>query len=403
MSRIASSFHFRRLAFTLLALLLIAGCSDRPSDDNETAGEMNQNSEDAIEPSPFGETADGTSVDLYTLTNANGMRLDVTNYGGIIVRLLVPDAAGELEDITLGYDSLGGYLDQSPYFGAIIGRYGNRIAQGRFTLAGETYELARNNGPNHLHGGEKGFDKVVWDVESFENENGVGLIFSYTSPDGEEGYPGTLQAKVTYTLTDQNELIFDYEATTDEATPVNLTQHAYFNLAGHGSGDILDHVVTINADTFTPVDSTLIPTGELRPVAGTPFDFTQPTPIGARIEEEENEQIRFGLGYDHNFVLNRNEPGADSLALAARVFEPTSGRVMEVFTTEPGVQFYSGNFLDGSITGKDGAVYEHRTGFCLETQHFPDSPNQSTFPSTILRPGETYRSRTVYKFDAREV
>ena len=403
MPPIASSNFPHRIAATLVLMALVAGCSDRPTDDGETAGKMNQNSEDAIEHIPFGETSDGTPVELYTLTNANGMRLDVTNYGGIIVRLLVPDASGELEDITLGYDSLGGYLEQSPYFGAIIGRYGNRIAGGRFTLDGETYELARNNGPNHLHGGEKGFDKVVWNTEPFENEEGTGLIFTYTSPDGEEGYPGTLDAKITYTLTDQNELIFDYEATTDEATPVNLTQHTYFNLAGHDSGDILDHVVTINADAFTPVDSTLIPTGELRPVAGTPFDFTQPTPIGARIDEEENEQIRFGLGYDHNFVLNRNEPGADSLALAARVFEPTSGRVMEVFTTEPGVQFYSGNFLDGSITGKGGAVYAHRTGFCLETQHFPDSPNQPAFPSTILRPGETYRSRTVYKFDTRDV
>ena len=403
MPRITASYISRLIAATFAIPLLVAGCSDRPADDGETTDEMNQNSEVAIEHRPFGETPDGTPVELYTLTNANGIRLDVTNYGGIIVRLLVPDSSGELEDITLGYDSLGGYLEQSPYFGAIIGRYGNRIAEGRFTLDGETYELARNNGPNHLHGGERGFDKVVWNAERFENADGVGLIFTYTSPDGEEGYPGTLEAKVTYTLTDQNELIFDYEATTDKATPVNLTQHAYFNLAGHDSGDILGHVVTINADAFTPVDSTLIPTGEIRGVTGTPFDFTQPTPIGARIDDEENEQIRFGLGYDHNFVLNRSEPGADSLALAARVFEPTSGRVMEVFTTEPGVQFYSGNFLDGSITGKDGAVYEHRTGFCLETQHYPDSPNQPEFPSTILRPGETYRSRTVYKFDTREV
>lgn len=381
-----------RTMLAALALLLIAGCSERP--ESTTSEEMSR---------PFGEAPDGTPVNLYTLTNANGMRVDVTNYGGIIVRLLVPDADGELEDITLGYDSLDGYLEQSPYFGAIIGRYGNRIDEGRFTLDGETYQLATNNGPNHLHGGEQGFDKVVWNAEPFSGEDSTGIVFTYTSPDGEEGYPGTLEAKVTYILTNDNELIFDYEATTDEATPVNLTQHAYFNLAGHDSGDILDHVLMINADAFTPVDSTLIPTGEIRPVEGTPFHFRQPTPIGARINNEENQQIRFGLGYDHNFVLKRDNLGADSLALAARVFEPTSGRVMEVYTTEPGVQFYSGNFLDGSITGKDGAVYEHRTGFCLETQHFPDSPNKPDFPSTILRPDETYRSRTVYKFDTREV
>ncbi len=376
-------------AAAMLAFGLNIGCSDGPPVETP----------DAIQEQPFGQTPEGTAVNLYTLTNESGMRVDVTNYGGIIVRLLVPDADGDLGDITLGYDSIAGYLEETPYFGAIIGRYGNRIGAGRFTLDGETYELARNNGPNHLHGGEKGFDKVVWNAEPFESENGSGLIFTYTSPDGEEGYPGTLEAKVTYTLTDDNELIFDYEATSDKATPVNLTQHAYFNLAGHASGDVLDHVLTINADAFTPVDSTLIPTGELRPVAGTPFDFAVPTPIGARINNE-NEQIRFGGGYDHNFVLNM--AGADSLKSAARVQEPTSGRVMEVFTTEPGVQFYSGNFLDGSITGKDGAVYEHRTGFCLETQHYPDSPNKPNFPSTILRPGETYRSRTVYKFGTHD-
>lgn len=378
---------------TILILLLFSACGDAPQ----------EHSGSRVQTEPFGEPREGTPVSLYTLTNSNSLELEVASYGGIITRLLVPDSQGNFEDVTLGYDSLEGYLEASPYFGAIIGRYGNRIDEGRFSLGGETYQLARNNGPNHLHGGEKGFDKVVWNAEPFENEREVGIVFTYTSPDGEEGYPGTLQTKVTYTLTNANELIFDYEATTDKATAVNLTQHAYFNLAGHDSGDILDHVLTVNADAFTPVDSTLIPTGEIRPVDGTPFDFLEPTPIGARINNEDNEQIRFGGGYDHNFVLNRENAGTDSLHLAARVFEPTTGRVMEVFTTEPGVQFYSGNFLDGSITGKGGAVYEHRTGFCLETQHYPDSPNQADFPSTILRPGETYRSRTVYKFDTRRV
>lgn len=337
---------------------------------------------------------------LYTLTNANGVEARVTNYGGIIVSLRVPDAQGQFDDIVLGYDALASYLDETPYFGAIIGRYGNRIGGAQFELDDSTYTLAANDGPNHLHGGVKGFDKVIWDAEPFEDERGTGLILTYTSPDGQEGYPGQLNATVTYLLTDENELIFDYEATTDKATPVNLTQHTYFNLAGDGSGDILDHQMMINADAFTPVDSTLIPTGELRPVEGTPFDFRQPTAIGARIDAD-NEQIRFGPGYDHNFVLNRADALAASLTLAARVTEPRSGRVMEVFTTEPGIQFYSGNFLDGSLTGKGGVAYEHRTGFCLETQHFPDSPNKPGFPSTILRPGETYHSRTVYKFSVQ--
>ena len=382
----------------LLALLLVAGCTaqEEPPQPEDTPPEATT----SLTPQPFGQTEEGTPVQLYTLTNANGVEARVTNYGGIIVSLRVPDTQGQVEDIVLGYDSLASYLDETPYFGAIIGRYGNRIDEAQFELDDTTYTLEANNGPNHLHGGAKGFDKVVWNAEPFEDERGTGLIFTYTSPDGEEGYPGTLNAKVTYLLTDDNELIFDYEATTDKATPVNLTQHTYFNLAGDGSGDILDHEMMINADTFTPVDSTLIPTGELRPVEGTPFDFRQPTPIGARIDED-NEQIRFGPGYDHNFVLKRENADADSLVLAARVTEPTSGRVMEVFTTEPGLQFYSGNFLDGTLTGKGGVAYAHRTGFCLETQHFPDSPNQPDFPSTILRPGETYRSRTVYKFSTQ--
>jgi aldose 1-epimerase len=347
----------------------------------------------------FGQTADGVAVELYTLTNPDGIEVRAISYGGIILSLKVPDREGKLGDVVLGYDALDGYLKASPYFGSIIGRYGNRIAGGKFSLDGKPYTLATNNGKNALHGGVKGFDKVVWQAEPLEQDDRVGVVFSYTSPDGEEGYPGTLQATVTYALTDANELVFEYQAVTDKATPVNLTQHSYFNLAGDGSGDVLGHELMLNASRFTPVDSTLIPTGELRGVEGTPFDFRTPTAIGARIAAND-EQIRFGGGYDHNVVLDRE--GADGLVLAARVYEPTSGRVMEVRTTEPGVQFYSGNFLDGSITGKGGHVYEHRTGFCLETQHYPDSPNKPDFPSTILRPGETYRSRTMYAFSVRK-
>jgi aldose 1-epimerase len=351
-----------------------------------------------VQPS-FGETPEGVAVDLYTLTNANGMEVRAMTYGGIILTLRVRDRDGTLGDVVLGYDALDGYLEASPYFGAIVGRYGNRIAGGKFTLDGEEYSLAANNGPNALHGGLKGFDKVVWEAESFKNDEGVGVVFSYTSPDGEEGYPGTLEAKVTYTLTDANELVFDYHAVTDKATPVNLTQHTYFNLAGDGAGDILDHELMLKASHFTPVDSTLIPTGEIRNVEDTPFDFRTPTAIGARIGADD-EQIGFGGGYDHNYVIDRGE--GEGLALAARVYEPTSGRVMEVSTTEPGVQFYSGNFLDGTITGKGGHVYEHRTGLCLETQHYPDSPNKPDFPSTILQPGQEYSSRTVYKFSVKK-
>ena len=345
----------------------------------------------------FGTTRDGKPVDVYTLTNAPGIAVRAITYGGIITSLRVPDKEGQFADVVLGYDSLDGYLTASPYFGALIGRYGNRIAQGKFTLEGKEYTLATNDGPNHLHGGVKGFDKVVWQAESFQSKDGVGVVFTYPSPDGEEGYPGNLSVKVTYTLNDKNELIFDYQATTDKATPVNLTQHTYFNLAGDGKRDILGHELRLNADHFTPIGKTLIPTGEIRSVKGTPFDFAQPTAIGARIQEKD-EQLVFGRGYDHNFVLTRKAPG---LSLAARVYEPTTGRVMEVYTTEPGVQFYSGNFLDGTITGKQGHVYKQRYGFCLETQHFPDSPNQVNFPSTILRPGQTYHSRSVYKFSAK--
>ncbi len=345
---------------------------------------------------PFGKTPEGQAVDIFTFSNANGLEVRAMTYGGIIVSLKVPDRNGKLDDVTLGFDSLDGYLGGHPYFGAIIGRYGNRIGKAKFTLDGVEYKLPVNNGPNSLHGGNKGFDKVVWQAEPFDKPDSVGVVFTRTSPDGEEGYPGNLQVKVTYSLTDKNELIFDYEATTDKATPVNLTNHTYFNLAGPGMRDILGHDMMINADSFTPVDSTLIPTGEIKSVEGTPFDFRKPTPIGARIDADD-QQIKYGPGYDHNFVLNKKDA---ELSLAARVVEPTTGRVMEVLTTEPGVQFYSGNFLDGTLTGKGGHIYRRRYGFCLETQHFPDSPNKPDFPSTILRPGKTYTSRTVYKFFA---
>jgi aldose 1-epimerase len=314
-------------------------------------------------------------------------------YGGIITSLRVPDRNGKLEDVALGFDNLEGYLKNPPFFGAIIGRYGNRIAKGQFTLDGKTYSLAINNPPNHLHGGVKGFDKVVLSAEPFKKDDAVGIVFTHTSPDGDEGYPGTLSLRVTYTLTAGNELEVDYEATTDKATPINLTQHTYFNLAGEGSGDVLEHQLTIHASRYTPVDSTLIPTGELAPIEGTPLDFRTPTAVGARINDN-HQQIRYGNGYDHNFVIDRSGEG---LVSAARVVEPTSGRVLEVSTTEPGMQFYTGNFLNG-LMGKSGHIYAQRTGFCLETQHFPDSPNKPEFPNTILRPGETYRSKTVFAF-----
>jgi aldose 1-epimerase len=344
----------------------------------------------------FGTLPDGTSVDLYTITNAQGTEIRATNYGGIVVSLRVPDKKGNLDDIALGFDDLKGYLANTPYFGAIIGRYGNRIANGKFTLDGKEYTLARNNGPNSIHGGLKGFNKVAWQAEPFQSPVGVGIILSYTSKDGEEGYPGNFKTKVTYTLTEKNEWIIDYEAVTDKATPVNLTEHTYFNLAGEGKGDVLGHILQLNASRFTPVDQNLIPTGELRPVKSTPLDFTQPTAIGARIDADY-EQLRLGHGYDHNFVIDRKDSDP---VLAARVKEPTSGRVLEVYTTEPGVQLYTGNFLDGTITGKGGHVYKQRFGFCLETQHFPDSPNHPDLPTTILRPGQTYHSRTIYKMSA---
>jgi len=344
----------------------------------------------------FGTTPDGKAVDIYTLINAHGIEVRVMTYGAIIVSLQTPDKNGRFADIVLGYDSLEGYLAHNFFFGAIVGRYGNRIAKGKFTLDGKEYTLAKNNPPNSLHGGRKGFDKVVWQAVPFQKSAEVGLALTYASHDGEEGYPGNLKATVTYTLNDKNEFSIDYHATTDKATPINLTNHSYFNLAGEGSGDILGEELMLNADNLTPVDATLIPTGKIESVKGTPFDFTKPTAIGARINDK-NEQMVFGGGYDHNFVINRPGPG---LVLAARAYDPTSGRVLVVDTTEPGVQFYTGNFLDGS-TGKHGHPYIKRSAFCLETQHYPDSPNQPGFPSTILKPGQTYKSTTVWRFSTK--
>ena len=344
-------------------------------------------------------TFQGKAVEMATLENSHGVEVQAINYGAIITSLKVPDRAGKVADVVLGFDQPQGYWADPPppFFGSVVGRYGNRIAKGQFSIAGKTYKLATNNGPNHLHGGVRGFDKVLWDMSTKDTPQGSSVVFTRTSPDGEEGYPGNLHVTVTYTLTEKNELIVDYRATTDKATPVNLTQHSYFNLAGEGSGDILGHQLTIYADRYTPVDDTLIPTGELAPVQGTPFDFRQATAIGARINAD-NAQLKAGKGYDHNYVLNRKGSGLEP---AARLTDPKSGRTLEVATTEPGIQFYSGNFLDGTIKGKGGHVYAHRSGLCLETQHYPDSPNKPSFPSTILQPGKVYSTRTVMTFSAK--
>ena len=345
-----------------------------------------------ISKSRFGMMPDGTEVDLYTLRNANGMIAKVMTYGTILTELHVPDTGGKPLDVVLGFDSLDRYLAGHPYFGCTVGRVANRVAAGKFTLDGKEYRLALNDGTNHLHGGLKGFDKVVWKGEPVAAQGGVAVKFEYVSKDGEEGYPGNLSVSVIYTLTDANEWRLDYAATTDKATPVNLTNHSYFNLAG--KGDVLGHVVTLSADSYTPVDDKLIPTGEIASVRGTPLDFTSPMPVGSRIEQLTNVP----RGYDHNFVLNS---GGGKLALAARVEEPASGRIMEILTTEPAVQFYTGNFLDGSVTGKGGIVYNRHAGFCLETDHFPDAVNRGKFPSVILRPGQTYTQTTVHRFSAK--
>jgi aldose 1-epimerase len=371
-------------SFKFTALLAMAACCILPMPSLSASP--------SVTSKPFG-TADGQEVSLYTLRNASGAEATITNYGGIVVTLLVPDRTGKRVDVVQGYDNLAGYLKATPYFGALIGRYGNRIAKGRFTLEGKTYTLAGNNNGNALHGGVKGFDKVVWQAQPVDSKLGAALELRYRSKDGEEGYPGNLDVVATYTLTNNNELRVDFKAGTDQTTVVNLTHHSYFNLSGEGT--ILDHILTINADRTTPVESGLIPTGEIKSVEGTVFDFRQPTAIGARIDAPDTV-LQYGPGYDHNWVVNQKKAG--ELGFQARVESPKSGIVMEVLSTEPAVQFYAGNFLDGTITGKYGQVYQRRTGFCLEPQHYPDSPNQPAFPSTVLRPGQTYQNTIIYRF-----
>lgn len=386
-------------AVILAGALVFSGCAGLSESSHTREGKVKM----SITQSDFGVLPDGQKAALYTLTNANGAVAKITDFGGIVTELWMPDKNGKLGDIVLGFDSVEGYLSDAykasgPYFGALIGRYGNRIGQGKFTLDGTTYTLATNNGPNHLHGGLKGFDKVLWKAEPVKGGDGVGVKLRYRSNDMEEGYPGNLDVTVVYTLTNNNELRVDYTATTDKPTVCNLTNHSYFNLAGQGSGDILKHELMLNADHYTPVDEGLIPTGEILQVENTPMDFRRPTAIGARIDNHF-DQLVYGQGYDHNWALNKNHNG--EMTLAARVREQTSGRVMEIWTTEPGIQFYAGNFLDGTLTGKEGKVYRHRYGFCLETQHFPDSPNKPQFPTTVLRPGETYSTTTIHKFTTR--
>ena len=348
---------------------------------------------------PFGTTADGRAVERFTLDSESGVTIAVLSFGGVIQSILIPDRSGDLADVTLGYDSLADYEKDKSYLGALVGRYANRIRAGRFELDGHEYTLAQNAGGNTLHGGARGFNKYVWDVEPFEEGDDVGLVLQHVSPDGDEGYPGTLRVRVTYRLTSGGALVIDFAATTDKATPVNLTQHAYFNLAGTGSGDILGHLLELSASRFTPVDGALIPTGELRSVRGTPFDFSTPERVGARIGADD-EQLRLAGGYDHNFVLDRTSTA--DMTLAARLSDPVSGRGIDIHTTEPGIQFYTGNFLDGTVMGKGGIPHRYRSGLALETQHFPNSPNEPSFPSTILRPGVEHRSRTVYHFVVRD-
>ena len=370
------------------AAIILLGCAKKGA---ETPQETKTEEQKAmsIDTESFGKTPDGQRVDLYTLTNINGIKAKITNYGATLVSLEVPDKNGKLADITLGYDKIDGYLPRHPYFGSTVGRYANRIGGAKFVLNDVEYKLEANNGPNHLHGGIKGFDKVVWKAKEERGDSDKVLVkLSYLSKDGEEGYPGNLACTVTYTLTKDDELKISYEAETDKTTILNLTNHSYWNLAGQGSSNILGHELMLNADKYTPVDEGLIPTGEIRNVSNSPMDFTRPMTIGSRIGQVEG-------GYDHNYVLNSS---TGTLALCARVYEPTSGRAMEIHTSEPGVQFYTGNFLDGSITGKSGKVYKKHYGFCLETQHFPDSPNKPDFPSVVLNPGQKYTTVTVHKF-----
>ncbi len=382
------------LLLSISSLIFTSSCSKK---ETKTAKIVTESKVNTISKVVFGIIDDSTSAYLYTLTNTNGVKIKITNFGGIIVSIETPDKNGKLSHINLGFDSLSTYLKPHPYFGAIIGRYGNRIAKGKFTLNDNEYNLAINNEGNSLHGGTRGFDKALWSAEIVESENGSkSLRLTYLSVNMEEGYPGNLKTEVIYTLKDDNSLQINYSATTDEATVVNLTNHTYFNLNGDSS-DVLSHELYINADKFVPVDKTLIPTGILQEVKNTPFDFSTPIAIGIHIDDD-NTQIGYGAGFDHTWVLNKS---SDSLILAATVYEPTSGRFLEVFTTEPGIQFYTGNFLNGSNIGFGGKVYNRRSGFCLETQHFPNSPNQRNFPSVILNPSQTYNSCTVYKFSAK--
>ncbi|MER3375123.1 MAG: aldose epimerase family protein [Allomuricauda sp.] len=384
--------------FVFLAALLHLGCKENKK-ENQSENQMvkTESGKSHVGKSAFGEMPNGEKVDKYTLSNENGMEVDVITYGGIITRWTAPDKNGNYQDVVLGFNDLESYFGDVPYFGALVGRYGNRIAKGQFSLDGETYTLAKNNGPNHLHGGNKGFDKVVWNAEAESTDDGASLVLTYTSADGEEGYPGKLDVKVTYTLTGDDQLDIQYEAVTDKPTVVNLTQHSYFNLSGDFSQDILDHEVTLNAPAYLPVDAGLIPTGELRPVEGTPFDFTEPKAVGKEINAD-NEQIKRGGGYDHCWVLD--ETNGD-FGLAASAYHPETGRFLEVYTDEPAIQFYTGNFLNGALASKTGGTYGKRSGLCLETQHYPDSPNQEAFPSTRLNPGETYSSRTSFKFSTK--
>lgn len=388
-----SKGSFRRRVWSLAALALLTTTLLNCEPKKEETEKMKP----TITKADYGTLADGQKADLFTLTNADSMVVQITNYGGIITKWMAPDKEGTMADVVLGVDGLDSYVKGHPFFGALVGRYGNRIARGSFKLDGETYPLAINNGPNHLHGGKVGFDKKIWQAEEMKSDSTVGLKLTLTSPDMDEGYPGKLDVTVTYTLTNAGELKIDYQATTDKPTVINLTNHCYFNLTGM-KRDVLEHMVTINADSMVPVDATLIPTGKLRAVAGTPFDFRTPQAIGKRIDEVADEQIKAGGGYDHCWVLNRTGKDIEQIAT---VYEPTSGRVLEVSTTEPGVQFYTGNFLDGSVKGK-GVDYTKRMGFCLETEHYPDSPNQPQFPSVVLRPGETYNTSTIFKMSVRK-
>jgi aldose 1-epimerase len=383
--------------FLVAGLIICTLSCKKDTREAASANESIPRMEESIQVDSFGVMPSGKLVGRYTLTNKNGLQMQVINFGGIITSLKVPDKNGNLEDVVLGFDSLQHYLNGSPFFGALVGRYGNRIAKGKFVLDGKEYTLAQNNNGNHLHGGLIGFDKVYWNIEPATDGEGPAIKLTYISKDMEEGYPGNLSVEVSYTLSNNDELKIDYKATTDKKTIINLTNHTYFNLTGDAKRDILDHQVMINADKFVPIDEQLIPLGMLRDVKGTPFDFSSPTTISTRIDEDD-PQIKNGMGYDHCWVIS---PASDSLRLGVTVYEPVSGRYMEMYTTQPGVQFYTGNFLNGSAVGKGGVVYERRYGLCLETEHFPDSPNQSSFPSVELDPGEIYHTQTTYAFSVK--